>query len=228
MKKILLSGGGLDSSALFLYLRTMKVDFEVLHFNYGQKAFKGERLAVNYFCEKYGIKRVENSSYFDFSSTGNVLLTGMGPSVGDSPEAINKNKLECRNLVLLSMVVSLVASFGGGDIYLAYHKEPIDAPFPDATSLFLSKFRSLVEYSTGEEVRILAPFQEHDFSRQLIFNYGLKKDPEFVEKSFTCYESTDEVKCGSCAHCLLENEMLSKKEEELCRKRFNLLMSLPK
>jgi len=204
---IQLSGGGLDSTALFFYLIEHKINFQVLHFDYGQKAFLGERASVNYFCKKYQIKRLKNDSFFDFSQTKNVLLFNTPPTVGNSPESISKNKLECRNLVLISMTCSLVASMGGGQVYIGYHKEPENAPFPDATKEFFLKFKELLPYSSYEKVELIAPFQEQDFTRYQIFEYGLKKDPEFMQKTFTCYESTNHNKCGLCAHCLLEKDM---------------------
>lgn len=204
--KLQLSGGGLDSITLFLYLLELGEKFEVLHLNYGQKAFRGERAAVEYFCKKYAVALYQQESFFDLSSTHNILLTGEWPTEGDSAEAINQNRLECRNLVLLSYAASLVTSKGGGTIYVAFHSEPAHAPFPDAGDPFRLAFNNMVRYATNFPVEVVAPFRL--LSRERVFDMGYRRDRDYLTRSFTCYESTVETECGKCAHCLKKQSML--------------------
>jgi 7-cyano-7-deazaguanine synthase in queuosine biosynthesis len=201
-----LSGGGLDSISLFLYLKEIGVEFEVLHVNYGQKAFRGERAAVEYFCAKYGVPMFQQGTFIDLFSTHNILLMGEWPTEGDSAEAINKNRLECRNLMLLSYAASLVASKGGGGIYVAYHAEPEHAPFPDAGDPFRKAFNKMLTQATDFPVEVLAPFRL--LSREVVFDMGYRRDREYLQRSFTCYESAVETECGKCAHCLKKQSML--------------------
>lgn len=209
-----LSGGGLDSIALFLHLVGQGEEFQVLHLNYGQKAFLGERRAVEFFCNKYRIPILEQSSHFDLSSTHNVLLKGESATVGDSTEAINQNRLECRNMVLLSYAASLVASHGGGKIYVAYHQEPAHAPFPDAGDDFRIMFNALLHFASNLLVVVEAPFRQ--LTRESIFYIGCQLDTDYLLHSFTCYESEGQGECGKCAHCIKKQSMLRELREKGC------------
>jgi 7-cyano-7-deazaguanine synthase len=202
-----LSGGGLDSIALFLYLVRYGIDFQVLHLQYGQKAFYGERSAVEFWCRKHKVELFESKTQLDFSFSNSSLLWGNETSIGDSPEAIEGNKLECRNVVLLSMGLAIVASHGGGTVYIAFHKEPHPPPFPDASENFRQFFGSGVKHSTRETIEIKAPFARMD--REEIFNYGYSiGKQEYIDRSFTCYEGIGGRECGECSHCLLKKEFV--------------------
>jgi 7-cyano-7-deazaguanine synthase in queuosine biosynthesis len=208
-----LFGGGLDSVALFYFLLSQSSNFKILHVDYGQKAVIGEKQSTKYFSTKYGIEPLWITiSNLEGYITGTSILKGGPESLGNSKGMTEMNRLENRNSVLLSIAVMLVASNGGGRIFVAFHREPEDAPFPDATKGFLTTFKHSVSTSTRARIEVRAPFQETNWTRDRIFDYGYRKGgKEFLDMSFTCYESVTTEECGVCAHCILKKLFMDRR-----------------
>ena len=202
MKKagVLLAGGGLDSTALMIWLAKQKKDIEVMHVDYGQKAWYAERLAVEYFAGKYGflVKHVA----CDLTQVGSAAILRDQPMATEHTE----NKLEGRNTILIGLALTYAASRGMDTVYVGFHKEPEDAPFPDATEKFLEKMYMVAQYGYNPPMAVLAPFWNK--TRLEVFQTGKYLDDEFVRRSFTCYEGRIN-ECGQCTHCLTKKEMVA-------------------
>ena len=201
MMNVILLGGGLDSTTLLAYLRADKKDLVALNVDYGQKAVEGERKACDYFCEKYGIPMHFGSMHLGHFSNSSIMRGHIGTR--------EENRLELRNVALLSYASVLCASKGGGRIYLGLHKEE-DNLYPDAHIDWLNPMRVALSLALPEStgVDIITPFFSK--SRLDIVMEAQEQDPEILTRSYTCYESPSisGSECGVCVHCIAKKEML--------------------
>jgi len=204
MKSIILLGGGLDSTYLLARLATHRVPLNALFFNYGQKAVEGELRSCSYFCNKYNVplKVVK----VDIGSLANcAILKGNSVSVH-----ANKNVLEGRNAIFISMAVTYACTIGAKWIYTGFHKEPVGSKFEDAKQTFVDAFNNYVDSYLQDKykgIRLTCPFS--DMSREDILVSYHAVDPEVISKSWTCYEGGKE-QCGVCVHCKKKMKMMKK------------------
>lgn len=202
MKKdgVLLAGGGLDSTALLCWLASQRKDIEVMHVDYGQKAWYAELLAVQHFADKYDflVKQVK----CDLTQVGSSAI------LRDQPMATahTDNKLEGRNVILIGLALTYAASRGMDTVFVGFHSEPEAAPFPDATKKFLDYMDTVAQFGYSPPMQLLAPFFGH--TRLEIFKLGKTLDDEFEKRSRTCYEGRI-GECGQCTHCLQKKEMVA-------------------
>jgi len=199
---ILLYGGGIDSTSLLLHMvKNLALKPLVMHVDYGQKAVLEETAAARYFSEKYQLEAQFRKVDLSFSRA--AIMQG---SDGNTASA-EDNRLELRNLVLLSYAASYGASLRTETtLYVGFHREPENSGFEDAKIGYLSSLMEAMLLSTKRVVRIEAPFNE--LTRQEIFNLGHDLDSDILSQSYTCYESGGP--CGKCAHCLERSRMVSR------------------
>lgn len=196
---VLLAGGGLDSTALMIWLVKKNVELEVMHVDYGQKAWYSEHLAVEYFANKYGLRT--KSVRCDLRQVGHSsILSGfeIGKTQAD-------NKLEGRNITLMSLAMTYASTIGFGKVFIGYHHEPETRPYPDATIEALGAMNQVAREAYKPALVIEAPFWKK--TRLSIFKLGKELDSEFERRSFTCYEGRV-TECGQCVHCLQKKEMV--------------------
>lgn len=187
-KIVLLHGGGLDSSAVFIELVASKQDFEVMHVNYGQIASSHELAAVTKQCEKYQVPL----STFHIST---VRALNPGPNKlfdGVSDKAY----IESRNLALILLAHK---TFPDAEIWLGFDKPVTGVPFPDCSIDFIKA----VESDFG--IRLRAPFI--DIDKDQVCGAALEFDSDFYENSMTCWTPTSKGECGECKHCKIKNKL---------------------
>ena len=204
---LLLMGGGLDSTSLLLHMyNNLNLrDFSALHIDYGQKAVLGELNSIKYFCNKYDINLIEICVPMNSFSSATILKN---TEIGTEEHT---NVLELRNLVLISIASSIVASNGGGCIYVGFHREEESTVFPDATGMFLDELENSIKLGTSFKIELSAPFRFFDREHVLKVGYGLDRD--IIDKSYTCYEKPiDGKECGKCVHCITKKEIINKLE----------------
>lgn len=203
-------GGGLDSTALLLFLRDRfrrEPKLHALHVNYGQKAYLAEARSVEYFCQKYDVP--VKTMNVDLRSIAHAAIL-YGSSVGVKQE---ENRLEGRNVVLISLAATYASTIGAGVVYVGFHNEPVDAPFPDATLDFLRIMMPVLAKAYRPSLLLDAPFVA--MSRLEVLRSGLRRDEEILTRSYTCYEEGYQ-ECGRCVHCKTKQEMLAQLEAERC------------
>lgn len=202
MKAVVLMGGGIDSTTLLVWLKKNKpaIELTAFHVDYGQKAYESESGSVDYFCNKYDVPLEFMDCDLRFVANSAILR---GTLLGKTQ---TENKLEGRNVILISLAATFARTIGADSIYLGFHKEPKEAPFPDATMHTVELMRDVLAYSYGQPpIAVVAPFS--DLSRLEVFKKGLELDPEIETETFTCYEDEGE-ECGVCVHCQTKKEML--------------------
>lgn len=184
---VLLYGGGLDSTALLLELcRDHKL--VALHINYGQVAYMQERRAAQYWCGRYGV-------FYDTMHVDLKHCAGDASIVGGK----GGDMMDGRNLVLISIAAMYASTIGADSVYLGFHQEPPDHPFPDATEYGLSATQLAVSAMLKNQIELKAPFSTR--SRFEIVKRAMAIDPKFLDETHTCY-TNQFGGCGKCAHCI--------------------------
>lgn len=201
-RHIVLFGGGLDSTAVLLYLyNTLPVtefNVELVHVNYGQKAAEAEIESMVYFADKYQAEMKMLTMSMSYS-TARIMK---GTEIGKEK---NSNRLELRNPALLSFVASYAASsYERSVLYVGFHLEP-DGCFPDATVRYLNALELALNLATNRYIEIYAPLS--DMTRFEILREAAATDSAVITKTHTCYEK---VACGKCTHCVEKEAMVQK------------------
>ena len=189
MKRIVLYGGGLDSTVLALSLAATYSpgEIELLHIDYGQKAAPGERAAQSRMADR-GFPVSCLSLDIDYSAAS--IMT---PGIANERAS---NVLELRNPLLVAFAASYAASIAERSmLYLGFHRED-DNVFPDAHADWLRDMQSVLQQASHRSVLLMAPFC--DLSRKDIFANGLQIEPALASLAYTCYEAEA---CGLCTHC---------------------------
>ena len=190
MKRIVLYGGGLDSTALALSLASTygAGEIELLHIDYGQKATPGERAAQERMeLRGFPISRLS----LDINYSNASIMT---PGIATERAA---NVLELRNPLLVAFAASYAASTAERSmLYLGFHYEP-DNTFPDAGAAWLSDMQDVFATATHKSVLVVAPFSS--MPRREVFATGIALEPQLASLAHTCYEA---IACGQCTHCL--------------------------
>lgn len=187
MGGILLYGGGLDSTALLIHLASRGRPLIVLHVNYGQVAYALERKAAEFFCNRYTMSYDTVDIDLKYLAPGASIVGGEGGDMMDG-----------RNLVLIAAGAMYASTVDHENIYVGYHKEPDDHPFPDATREALDAAQVALNAMFKKRVRILAPFANEE--RLQIVKHACSRESLFFSHTHTCYRDI-EGGCGECAHC---------------------------
>lgn len=199
----LLYGGGIDSTALLFWLRDLypAERITLVHVDYGQHALASERAAARYYAKRYNLEFVKLKTDFSFSSA-EILKRSSG-----SADVDVNNRLELRNVALITLVASYAASTvpegTTSMLALGFHQEPANAPFPDARPDFLLPLEYSLNLATNSPIRLLAPLVTK--TRTEILKFAIGKDRSILMRSHTCYKK---VPCGVCTHCYQREQML--------------------
>lgn len=186
-KVLILLGGGLDSITLLLWLKAHGRDVRGIFFSYGQIATTEEYRAIVHFCTKLKV----GFQYFEVP-----LYKIAHSAILDRTE--KGNKLEGRNAVFVMLAATYAATIGCDEIHIGFHREPLNAPFPDATVHALQAMNGVLEAAYNSSLTLCAPFAHK--SRSDILRIGYELDPEILTKSHTCYLDV-RGGCGECVHC---------------------------
>lgn len=201
---VVLMGGGMDSYAVLLYLRSLNIENVVgLHVDYGQKASEAERIAVRSQCAftNYRFEKVTEGNILKGLNPSNLLL-----GTGDDPVLFG------RNLILLA-----IAAKYGKNIYLG-----LDKPYNGAIPWFdctLEYFHQAVKLIGNPEITVAAPFI--DIEKEYVYRTCLTADAHFFTRTMTCWTPVNsEVmipseECGECKHCKTKAELRYKIEGEV-------------
>lgn len=213
-----LYGGGLDSTALVLYLIRLGLLPKLIWVDYEQANAEAECQHLEYMVETFGLDYEILMGDFSFSQSPLLTphTTPINPKGGANPAETISYELPIRNLVLTMQAASymLTKPFEYNALYLGYHKEPADRPFPDATPDWFTHVEKAIGSATHcKDFQLYAPFS--NLSRQEIFNIGMDSDPHAMMKAPTCYHPTHHPngfvewrECGECPHCKQKAAML--------------------
>ena len=175
---VLLHGGGIDSSAVFLLLATSKTPFTVLHVDYGQPTVNQERKAIREQCYLFGVP-------FDFATA---------PSTKKGREMFKG-----RNLMLIS-----IGFTRSNTVYVGLIG---DCVFADSSPEFLDSALAAAR-TFNKEAKLIAPtYNLHKGEELALIHLLGGKDFPFwtcnTQSETSCLERYGKGRWVSkmCSHC---------------------------
>jgi 7-cyano-7-deazaguanine synthase in queuosine biosynthesis len=196
---VLMHGGGLDSSVVFMWAVKHQLNFCAVHVDYGQYAAAAESEVVALQCQKYGIPYIAEKDRY-------LKLVNPQPSImfGTSKE---NPTLNMRN----TQMVFIGAKYGT-NILLG-----LDLPWnnakswPDASLEFMFLMNKLLKASfITREVTVSAPYIR--MSKITACKEAYQFDHEFFGLTMTCWSPKSVegkwIGCGDCKHCNIKREII--------------------
>jgi len=173
-KVIVLFSGGIDSTACISYYLQRNFKVEGLFVNYGQKAYKYEKVAV----EKI-------SEYFDIN-TQTIKI--------NSKLIIENGVIQGRNNFLLSIAL-MNFQYSNGLISLGIHS---GTDLPDCSKDFVQKEQEIFDVYSSGNITIDCPFV--DMTKRDIFEFCIiNKLP--LNLTYSCENGSAKQPCGKCSTC---------------------------
>jgi len=170
---LVLSSGGIDSTACIKFYKKMKFEVEAIFFDYGQVSMKKEYKAVSEVAKYYRIK--------------------LRMIIIKSDEKWVDGLIQGRNAVLY---FSGLMNFRSrkGIIASGIHK---GTPYYDCSGNFLSDLQKIFDGYSNGTVKAMAPFL--NFSKKEIWNY-CKTEKVPLQLTYSC-ELGRKQPCGKCNTC---------------------------
>jgi len=198
MKAVVVMSGGLDSTVLLHYVKSLGYDVYGISFDYKQRHRKELDFAKywgNKICKEW--KLVDLGFMKDIAS--NSALTDYDVKLPEE-HYTNENQrvtvVPNRNMVMLSIAVAWAENIGADVVFYGAHAND-RAVYPDCKEEFVDALSKASEEGTYNKVRVIAPFV-NSYKWQLV-QLGDKKGVDF-SKTWSCYEGK-EKHCGKCATC---------------------------
>lgn len=207
-KALVLLSGGLDSAVCLAMAVKIHGNENVIALNsfYGQKHDK-EIMCAKSLAEHYGVKYLELDLSEVMKHSNCSLLKSSNEEIPEGEYAEQKREQDkpvstyvpFRNGVFASVAASVAVSYGASIIYLGIHHDDVagDA-YPDCSYNFFSAMDEAIDYGTGYQVELAAPFVLK--SKAEIVAKGLELGVPF-EKTWSCYNGGDKP-CGVCGTCI--------------------------
>lgn len=213
---VLLHGGGMDSSAVFLYLRQALVrgvikDFDVLHIDFEHLASSAEKQAIHQQLRMW--LSPSHRPYVRFRRF-----------MGTVPEQAYKTQLFTGNHKDSAIIdgrnlncVLQAANAGYQTIYMGLDKPATGHAWPDASQEFIDSINKVLGLSyLTSPCKVIAPFIQ--VPKLSVYREALKQQKDFFDLSMTCWTPAFRIKrstygfsaCGKCKHCKLKKEYKEK------------------
>lgn len=204
-KVILLLSGGIDSTTLLAKLKEENKEVLAISFFYDQKhAIELEFAKDN--AEKYNVIKHKiiqlDRQLFSSSALVNGNKDLSTYEDGEKPEGQENAYVPYRNLVFLSMALSLAESYKINNIYVAFNNDDC-INFWDCTSAFLTQLNAISEHS---KIEIHAPLV--NLTKKEVVQLAKKLDVD-LNKTISCYQPTNYMECGVCLSCQVKKVALS-------------------
>ena len=196
---ILLFSGGMDSTTLLSFLLRQKQKTIPIFINYGQNHARQESKAVNSICKLYGIdyKEINLPNFLESGLTKNEV-----PFCHYEDDKMKQIIVPNRNMILISIAVSIAIQQGCKCVYIAPHKGDKKI-FPDCRQEFIESINEVLKTSETE-VQIKAPFL--NYNKRMIAQIAHRINSP-IELTWTCYVGEDKP-CGKCGACVERGEAL--------------------
>lgn len=200
-KVVLILSGGLDSTTLLYYLKSIDKDVVCLTFDYGQKARKELECAK----EICNILDVEHY-VFDVSSIMELLkFSSLIDVENDKTDVPKDTVVPSRNTILLEFATAFAISNDCKEVYYGAIKGDI-GDYPDTTPQFLKQINELNKVNNYDYIPIKAPFIDKEKSEVVKISLELNVP---LEKTWSCYVNEDKP-CGKCYSCKTRIEAIEK------------------
>lgn len=199
-KAIVICSSGLDSTTVAAYCchKHGPENVVLLHFDYGCQATERETAQVKKIARYLKCDyRIEKMPSFG----GSPLLTENGniSSMIEGAEYAHE-WVPARNLVMLSLTVSMAEAFGFGHIYLGTNLEEAGA-YPDNEEQFILDFNNLLYGAVQNGVKIEIHTPLGGLMKHEIIPFGMKYNTPY-HLSWSCYRGGNKH-CGKCGPCYM-------------------------
>ncbi|WP_452603218.1 7-cyano-7-deazaguanine synthase QueC [Pontimicrobium sp. MEBiC06410] len=204
-KVILLLSGGIDSTTLLAKLKDEKKDVLAISFSYNQKhgieLEYAKKNAKKYNVINHKIIMLDSQLFCDSA----LVNTNKNLSIykkGDKPNGQENAYVPYRNLIFLSLALSLAESYKINEVYVAFNKDD-SRNFWDCSNSFLLKLQSI---SKNTNTKIEAPLINLTKAEVITLANELNVD---LSETISCYHPKYNKECGQCLSCLLKREAIS-------------------
>lgn len=188
---VVLLSGGLDSTTLLYFLRSVGVKTIPVAFDYEQR---------------HGLRELAAARAIDPDTRVLTFprLRSVDPPIPDghyADESMKAIVYPNRNMVMLSLAAGIAVDRGAGAV--AYGAHAGDHPiYPDCRPAFIEAMRGALAVSNWEPVQLLTPFR--DFTKADIVRMGVTLGVPFG-LTWSCYKGR-ERHCGTCGTCVERRE----------------------
>ena len=204
-KAVVLLSSGLDST-VNLYRAHRELDIVLaLHFDYGQRAGKQEKIHAKKIADHLGIKfQVIDLPWFNNFS--NSSLTNMNKdmvthveidNLEASKESAKNVWVPNRNGIFLNIAAAFAEQLHADYVIPGFNAEE-GATFPDNTPEFMMSLDTAFSFSTSNKVKTLC--YTANMNKAEIYSLGLELGVDY-SMVWPCYQSLAEP-CGICESCL--------------------------
>lgn len=199
-KALVICSSGLDSTTVAAYSckKHGPENVVLLHFDYGCQATNKEADQIKKIAQYLNCGyRIEKMPSFGGSS----LLTKDGNiSQGIEGAEYAHEWVPARNLVMLSITVSMAEALKFGHIYLGTNLEEAGA-YPDNEEQFILDFNNLLYGAVQNGVKIQIHTPLGGLMKHEIIPFGMKYDTPY-HLTWSCYRGGDKH-CGKCGPCYM-------------------------
>jgi len=200
---IILLSGGIDSTTLLAKLSSENYELVALSFHYGQKhgieLDCAKRNAIKYSVKSHHFIELDNSLFkssalvnqeIDISTYENIQL----------PIGQVNAYVPFRNLVFISIALSLAESMKINEVYIAFNADD-NSNFWDCSMDFVQKINSIATLNTSIQVK--TPFINLSKNEIVKLAHQLNVD---LNDTITCYQPIGGQVCGVCLSCITKQK----------------------
>lgn len=207
-KAVVLLSGGMDS-CVCAALAARDFHAAAMHFDYGQRTERRERIAFAGICDQLGIRERMVVKSDLFRRIGGSALTDQAIAVpeaksdlgagGEKSDDVPVTYVPFRNAHFLSAAVSWAEVLGAGRIYIGAVEQD-SSGYPDCRPAYYQAFQEVIRTGTkAGDIRIETPLIA--MRKAEIVQLGNQLGAP-LDLTWSCY-SEEELACGICESCLL-------------------------
>ena len=193
--------GGIDSTVILHWVKSLDHEVHAVSYNYGQKHFEKEMSCALINCEPLADthKQIDLTFFKDIVTTSSLLNDDIEVAkardvLGD-PQTVNY--VPNRNMMMLSICTAYAESIGATKVYHGSALVDSQAGFWDGSQEFLSAINRVNALNRRNVIEIVAPLITK--SKRSIIELGMDCMVDF-SKTWTCYEGQQQA-CGECTAC---------------------------
>ncbi len=206
-KAVVLTSGGLDSTTILAYARSLGYQCYTISFDYGQR-HRCELLAAER-CSRVNGAEDHKLISLDLGSIGGSALTDASIQVPEVATAgIPVTYVPARNTVFLSIALGWAEVLAADFIFIGVNAVDYSG-YPDCRPEFIQAFEKVANLATragveGRHVKIEAPLIH--LSKRQIIEMGMQLGVDYSQ-TVSCYQATDDGRaCGLCDACRLRKQ----------------------
>lgn len=202
MKIVMICSGGLDSTVLYYYEKSLGNEIIPVNFSYGSKHNDAERERARSLIPDLRFINI------DLSFLKSSLLSGQEavPHGHYQAENMKSTVVPFRNGIMLSFAIGLAESEKAQCVMLGSHSGD-HAIYPDCRPEFTEAISRAATEGTYNNIQVTSPF--NSMTKGDIVRIGAELNIEDIMKeTWSCYEGGI-THCGKCGSCTERKEAFS-------------------